>query len=695
MPIPYYPGSLVTPNLGLSLVGMDVEVAENFVILDAAVGGGGGGGSTVRVNGTPITNPNFNGTTPAAPAGGTNVIWQFDLSGNVSAYVIGIGGTPGGLNTELQFNDNGVFGGTSGLDWDVVSTSVSGIFAFDPFTNGIAPVFVDVTTAIPFSSNNTPFCGANSGLAQGSYVFKYAYSDATNTQWSNVISYAFVIAPADDLQLFFEIDMDTPANMPPGAVPHGWISFNGGSDNEITGGCDTSYVYETGMYADGSVTFIGGLPVPTGAQLNTLLSTSVGPLVPLIIRDAAGNIHDQAIINVTTNNGADASAGTLEFIRRTYFDDLGTDAFSGFANSFVSIAHKAGIGTIRTNQDRALGVAMVNDASNPGTHGLETIQAQLTILGSPVAAGVDSEYTTLSLQLEDDHVGNISAAAYGANNIRATYFRQTDAAWGSNFASNARFQFVNNAADVLAGSDVFAQIAIFGGDFGSTTHLDYIGAYITVPSPRFGHMNTGLVIQGFSNASDRAITVTSGIVDLGTGATRVGSLVFPGSSSGSATVQVAAAAGTPNPLQLPTTTGTAGQALVTDGGNPQQLSWSTVSPVVASINQTGQTASIGTANIVASATAAVYRLDYYLKITTAGSTSGSVTLTLSYTDRDDSQVITFVIPTPANAVDSTGVVSGVLILDAKVATAITYATTYASSGGTPMQYKLRIKAEAL
>jgi hypothetical protein len=44
-------------------------------------------GSTVRVNGTAITNPNFNDTFPAAPVGSSNVKWQFDLiTGNVSAY---------------------------------------------------------------------------------------------------------------------------------------------------------------------------------------------------------------------------------------------------------------------------------------------------------------------------------------------------------------------------------------------------------------------------------------------------------------------------------------------------------------------------------------------------------------------------------------------------------------------------------
>lgn len=58
-------------------------------------------------------------------------------------------------------------------------------------------------------------------------------------------------------------------------------------------------------------------------------------------------------------------------------------------------------------------------------------------------------------------------------------------------------------------------------------------------------------------------------------AINAGPLTLNGSTSGGATLQVAAIAGTPNPLQLPITTGTAGQVLTTDGGNPQQLSWQT------------------------------------------------------------------------------------------------------------------------
>ena len=36
---------------------------------------GGGGGTSVSVNGASVTNPNFNGTTPAAPSGNTNCAW--------------------------------------------------------------------------------------------------------------------------------------------------------------------------------------------------------------------------------------------------------------------------------------------------------------------------------------------------------------------------------------------------------------------------------------------------------------------------------------------------------------------------------------------------------------------------------------------------------------------------------------------
>jgi hypothetical protein len=54
----YYSGSSnpITPNLGLSLIGMDPIIAEDFVLIDTAFGGVG---SSIRVNGSVVNNPNF------------------------------------------------------------------------------------------------------------------------------------------------------------------------------------------------------------------------------------------------------------------------------------------------------------------------------------------------------------------------------------------------------------------------------------------------------------------------------------------------------------------------------------------------------------------------------------------------------------------------------------------------------------
>lgn len=46
----------------------------------------GGASSTVSVNSALVSDPNFNNTTPAPPGGFSNIIWQVDSNGNVSAY---------------------------------------------------------------------------------------------------------------------------------------------------------------------------------------------------------------------------------------------------------------------------------------------------------------------------------------------------------------------------------------------------------------------------------------------------------------------------------------------------------------------------------------------------------------------------------------------------------------------------------
>jgi hypothetical protein len=267
---------------------------------------------------------------------------------------------------------------------------------------------------------------------------------------------------------------------------------------------------------------------------------------------------------------------------------------------------------------------------------------------------------------------------------------QASGLWsGSNRAAVIQFSVVKAATTAVV------EALRIGSTVNTVASSFPLGALQGMPIGWMPSTTNNAFDTGFSRLNAASAALGNGTQGDFSGSLKLSTLTLGGSSSGTASISVPAAAGTPNTLLLPTATGTSGQVLVTDGANPQQLSWSSKTPVTGTVDLTGQTASVGTTNIIASATAGVYRLSYYMKITTAGSTSGSVTLTLSYTDRDDSVVVTYVVPTPANAIDSSSVVSGTLVVDAKTATAITYATSYSSSGGTAMQYKLRLKAEAL
>ena len=96
--------------------------------------------------------------------------------------------------------------------------------------------------------------------------------------------------------------------------------------------------------------------------------------------------------------------------------------------------------------------------------------------------------------------------------------------------------------------------------------------------------NDGTIEYGTENAdtsvTEMFITPNAGIqmyTDTGATFELVNSpLKLDGLGGSFAEIGVASAAGSPNRLNLPTTTGTSGQVLTTNGANPQQLSWTTI-----------------------------------------------------------------------------------------------------------------------
>lgn len=134
-----------------------------------------------------------------------------------------------------------------------------------------------------------------------------------------------------------------------------------------------------------------------------------------------------------------------------------------------------------------------------------------------------------------------------------------------------------------------------------------------------------------------------------------------------------------------------------DDGGP--LVFGCAAPIIgASVDLSAQAASIAATNLIAVPVTGLYRVSYWLEITQAATVSSSVALTIADSTGSFS--------TPANVSNTagsnslagvgataTGITSWTVYVTAGAA--LTYATTYASTGGTPMQYRLNIAVERI
>jgi hypothetical protein len=114
-----------------------------------------------------------------------------------------------------------------------------------------------------------------------------------------------------------------------------------------------------------------------------------------------------------------------------------------------------------------------------------------------------------------------------------------------------------------------------------------------------------------------------------------------------------------------------------------------VGAIYGSVALTTQSAAITATNLY-TATVGLYRVCYDVQVTRAATTSSSVGVTIGWNNGS------------AQTKNSTAIATNVLNAEDgncfvvnSTAANITYATTYASSGGTSMQYALRVTAEQL
>lgn len=145
--------------------------------------------------------------------------------------------------------------------------------------------------------------------------------------------------------------------------------------------------------------------------------------------------------------------------------------------------------------------------------------------------------------------------------------------------------------------------------------------------------------------------------------------------------------------------GTVNGTFATDGSGNVSVSVPKSSSFLSadSIDLVTQAANIAATNLVATPVNGMYRVSAYIVVTRAASSSSTLpSVVITWTDQDNGQSQSLTL-TPTNAGNVlTTFQEAVGVISVNVAAAIKYATSsYASSGGTPMQYALHIRVEAL
>lgn len=107
----------------------------------------------------------------------------------------------------------------------------------------------------------------------------------------------------------------------------------------------------------------------------------------------------------------------------------------------------------------------------------------------------------------------------------------------------------------------------------------------------------------------------------------------------------------------------------------------------------GQSASVGATDLITQANGR-YRVNWTLAITQAATTSSSISVSITTTLNTSPSTQTAPVPAVTGNTTST-IQSGILIVTSDANTPLTYSTTYASVGATPMKYTLTLDVESI
>lgn len=159
-----------------------------------------------------ISSSRVNNIEPTEYSGGTNelgLIWYDEITGALRLYtglpggriINGGGGTPGGNNTQIQFNNNGEFAGSSGLTFN------SGT---DTLRTGSITAVGNVTTDAYFIGDGSRLTGISAqGLpSQDGNAGLYLSTDGSNVVWNGALGSSLTFSGGQSGSDDFGSDLD-------------------------------------------------------------------------------------------------------------------------------------------------------------------------------------------------------------------------------------------------------------------------------------------------------------------------------------------------------------------------------------------------------------------------------------------------------------------------------------------------------
>lgn len=536
MTTPYYPGITVTPNLGLSLIGMDEVVAEDFILIDAFAGGVSG---SVEVNGVVVNDPNFVDSASAV----------FSVVGsNISITASGGGGFVNPMTTLGDMIYENATPAPARLVGNITATKMY-LSQTGNGTISAVPVWAQIAYADISGKPQLP-----QTKAVVAHQFFASYDATTGLFTSAQPAASDISGYSDNLPIAGSTNVPSPLYTPdetPASINTDvyvqdvngqWhaqagidvstvMSTNGGTDSNPTNPKgiltwdrmmyfrDTQNAVQTGKNAFLSINHLAG----TGTSYNNqdrAMWITIGNVHATDVFQFSIDASNNVTFHVSGLVTGFAAGGAIGFKVNQRIVVTGFSVGTYLNNIPLTINSATAISgdqQVLVCSDSGFTHAAVSPTSDTGVMdqvmwSMANLQMEQDVCGTPLfVSGVDTEASTLSVQMSDQHIGNVTAPNFGCNAIRAEYFREPGAGvWGSVHPAVIRsiMQDDNNGT---FGFSTMYNIFVFGDTVAGNNDL-YYSIFVAAPTTtRFGSGTYGVYIQNFgANAADYSLFVVGG-----------------------------------------------------------------------------------------------------------------------------------------------------------------------------------------